>query len=142
MKLTNQKVITMLALGGLLAFSPATKADDTNAPTAPPAAAPVAHRHRVDFAKELNLTPDQAPKFKAALESLNQKSRAVSHDTSLSAADKHAQIKAIREESNETIKGILTPDQYEKWLKIEPGAKHAHPAAPAPAATPTPPPAQ
>jgi Spy/CpxP family protein refolding chaperone len=139
MKLTNQKIITVLALGGLLAFSPAALADDTNAPTPPPAAAPAAH-HRADYAKLLDLTADQQPKFKAARESAAQQTKAVHQDASLSPEEKRAKLKTIREQTNETLKGILTPEQYTKWLTIEPGVKHPHPTAPA--ATPTPPAAQ
>jgi hypothetical protein len=143
MKLTNQKIITLLALGGLLAFSPATKADDTNAPTPPPSGVPVVHRHGPDYAKQLDLTADQQPKFKAAMETMMQQTKAVRQDTSLAPEDKRAKMKAIREQTNETLKSILTPEQYEKWLKIEPGAHHARPT-PQPAATPaaTPPAAQ
>jgi Spy/CpxP family protein refolding chaperone len=134
MKLTNQKIITVLALGGLLAFSSAAMADDTNAPATPPAATPAVH-HRIDFAKQLDLTADQQPKFKAALESMNQQLKELRQDASLTAEDKHAKVKTIREQTNESIKGILTPEQYEKWLTIQPGVKHPHPA---PAATPAP----
>jgi len=130
MKLTNQKIITVLALGGLLAFSPASRADDTNAPTPPASGAPANHVRGGNYAKQLDLTADQQPKFKAAYESRLQQFKALSQDTTLTPEDRKAKRKAIVAESNEAIKAILTPEQYEKWLKIEPGVHHPHPTPP------------
>jgi Spy/CpxP family protein refolding chaperone len=129
-------MITLLALGGLLAFSPTLPAQETNAPATPPTATTPAPRPRgfENIAKQLDLTPDQQPKVKAAFETLSQKMRDL---RGLAPEDRRAKAKAIREEANETLKTILTPEQYAKWLKLGPGAQRAHPAA-APA---TPPPA-
>jgi Spy/CpxP family protein refolding chaperone len=130
MKLINQKIITVLALGGFLAFSPTSRAQDTNAPTPPASGAPANHVRGGNYVKQLDLTADQQPKFKTALESMMQQTKAVRQDTSLTPEDKRAKLKAIREQTNESLKSILTPEQYEKWLKMAPGVRHPRPTPP------------
>lgn len=131
MKLNNSKILTLLALGGLLTLSPALKADDTNSTATTPPAAGSQEKHggRGGFQaqiKSLDLTPDQQPKFKAALQAMTQKLKDLRQDTGLTPADRRAKVKEIRQETNETMKTILTPEQYEKWLKIGPGAERSH----------------
>jgi Spy/CpxP family protein refolding chaperone len=140
MKLNHTKIITLLAMGGMLALTPALTAQETNAPATPPAAGERAMHARglQGQLKQLDLTPEQQPKVKAALEGMTQKIKDLRADTGLTPEDRRSKMKEIREQTNETMKTILTPEQYEKWLTIGPGAKHKHPAA-APTAPATPP---
>lgn len=131
MKLNKTNIITLLALGGLLALSPALRADDTNSVSATPPATEGHAKHAARGGmkaeiKKLDLTPEQQPKFKAALQDMAKKLKDLRADTSLTPADRRAKVKEIRQETNETMKTILTPEQYEKWLKMSAGAKRAH----------------
>ena len=131
MKLKHTTIL-LLALGGMVAFGPALSAQDTNTPAPlPPGAVPAPHvRGFAGIAQQLDLTPDQQPKVKAAFESMMKKMRDVRQNTDLTPDDRRAQIKTIRDETNETLKGILTPEQYAKWLKLHPGQRSRPAAAP------------
>lgn len=69
-------------------------------------------------AKELNLTAEQKEQLKPLLQQELQQARAIRQDATLSAADKRAKLKALREEMAPKMKQILTPEQLAKWQKM------------------------
>jgi len=140
MKITKPLMITALVAGNLLVWDLALHAQDaTNAPPpAPPAGGPPpggppggpGMRGRPNFdmiAQQLNLTDDQKPKFRSIMESRTQKIRDLRQDpatASLSPEDRAAKMKAIQDESEAQMKGLLTPEQFDKWQKMpQPGMR-------------------
>jgi Spy/CpxP family protein refolding chaperone len=73
--------------------------------------------------EQLNLTPDQKSKVQAIMEAQRQKMSAVRQDTSLSPEDRRAKMKATRDDMNTQFKAVLTPEQFDKWEKGQPGTR-------------------
>ena len=87
------------------------------------------------IAKDLDLSDEQKPKFKAVMEDVRKQMTDLHADTSLSQTDKRAKGKAIREATNNKMKEILTPEQYEKYLKLAPSGPRNRSGAGTPPAT-------
>lgn len=124
MKASKMTLIAVLAVGSLLALSPALTAAETNTPpsTPPPGGPGMRGRPSPDMlAQQLKLSDDQKPKFKAALDEQLQKMRDLRQDQSLSQDDRRAKMRSIREDTNKKMKTILTDEQYAKWEKMGPG---------------------
>jgi Spy/CpxP family protein refolding chaperone len=125
MKANKTMLIAALAVGSLLVWSPALRADDsTNTPpSTPPAGAPPAGQPpRGGFeriAEQLNLTADQKPKVQSIMEAQRQKVRDLRQDTSLTAEDRKAKIKAVQEDTATQMKAVLTADQFQKWQDMQ-----------------------
>jgi len=68
--------------------------------------------------KTLDLTDDQKPKVKAALDAQQTKIKALREDSSLSQDDRRAKLKTIREETSADLKKVLTDEQYAKYEKL------------------------
>ena len=131
MKLTKTITLAALVAAGLLAGT-ALQAQD--APKDKPASAQTGpgQRGRPDFAKALNLTEDQKPKFKEIMQGTMEKRRALNQDASLTPEEKKAKAKAIQEETTKQMKALLTEEQFAKWEKLSqrprPGAGGPPPA--------------
>ncbi|MEI9962385.1 MAG: hypothetical protein WDM76_14990 [Limisphaerales bacterium] len=125
MKLTKTSLIAALAVGALLACSSTLLAQETNTP--PAGAPPAGGIKRPDFAKELNLTEDQKPKFDAIIKESMQKRRDLRSDTALTPEEKRTKAKAIQEGANKQLKELLTAEQFAKWEKISPGFRRNGP---------------
>lgn len=123
MKLNKTLAIAALMAGGLIAASTLQAQDSGNTPPAGehhggPGGPGGMHRPNADMiAKELGLTDDQKTQLKAALEDTMAKMKALHDDTSLSADDKKAKMKEIRDANQAKMKEILTPEQFAKWQK-------------------------
>ena len=120
MKANKTMLIAELAVGSLLVWSPALRAGDTNTPpSTPPAGAPPAGRPPGGgferMVEQLNLTADQKPKVQAIMDTQMQKMRDLRQDTSLTAEDRKAKMKTIREDIATQMKAVLTPEQFQKW---------------------------
>lgn len=130
MKLNKTLLVAGLMAGSLFAGNLALPAQDsTNAPQ------PTVQRGRFNLeliSKQLDLTDDQKPKVKVVVDELQQKTRELRQDPSLSQEDRRAKNKELREAANAKLKDILTADQYAKWLKFAPAGRR-------PAGSPTPP---
>jgi len=113
--MTKTLALAALVAGSLFAGSTLQAQDSTNTP---PAGAP-GMRARQDFAKELNLTDAQKPKFKEIMQGAMEKRKALREDTSLSAEDKKAKAKELREGMQAKMKEILTPEQLTKWQAMQ-----------------------
>src|ERR1700733_11329480 len=87
-----------------------------------------------DLTTSLNLTADQQAKIKPILTDESAKIHAAKKSSTGSADDSKAKNKVIRDDANQQIRALLTPDQrtiFDAPTK-KPGGKN-----PAPAATPT-----
>jgi len=139
MKSTKTMLIAALAAGALLACGSSLLAQDsTNTPPAgaPPAGGPPGGGMRgrgpslEQLSKALDLTDDQKPKVKAALDDQMQKMTDLRKDpdfAGLSREDKMAKMKPIRDELTAKMKEILTPDQFAKFEKMGPGMRGNRP---------------
>src|SRR5271154_5642775 len=127
MKLNKTLALAALVAGSLLAGSAAVQAQDsttvtplTNAPTANGGMRPRGMMNMDRLVKELALTDEQKTNVQAALDDQRKQMGEVRSDDSLSQPDKRAKYKEIRDGLNAKLKDILTPEQYDKWLKIAP----------------------
>jgi Spy/CpxP family protein refolding chaperone len=75
--------------------------------------------------KDLNLTDDQVASLKKSHEDMAQKFKAIRDDKSLSEDQKKAQLKDLREQQQNSLKSILTPDQLQK-LQQEKQERKSH----------------
>ncbi len=137
MKLTKTSLIASLAVVALLACSSSLLAQETNTP--PAGAPPVGGMKRPDFAKELNLTEDQKPKFEAIVKESMQKRRELRSDTALTPEEKRTKAKAIQEDAAKQLKELLTAEQFAKWEKMTAGIRRNGPPGGGPGAGGPPP---
>ena len=111
-------LIAALALGGLLAFSTIAMAADADTKAARKAGK---NRFSVEqrlekMSTDLKLTDEQKPKVKTVLEETSksmQGLREVPQD------ERRAKMQSIREKEVTKLKEILTPDQMEKYKKVQ-----------------------
>ena len=141
MKLNKTLALVALVGGGLLAGTVLQAQDSTNTPPAGEhhggagmRKAPTVDQMVDRMAKELNLTDDQKPKVKAALEERNQAARKLNQESGLSPEDHRAKMKEIQEAFVAKMKTILTTEQFDKWHKNMPHPRgpQAHGDKPAP----------
>lgn len=116
-------LIAALALGGLLACSTLANAQDTSAnkdaTKGGKKGGPTVEQQMERLTTDLTLTDEQKPKVKAVLEDSWKKRQAISSDTSLDRQQMREKMQPIRDEQNKKMKEILTPDQMEKYTKIQ-----------------------
>ena len=143
MKLNKHIALIALVAGGLLAGS-ALQAQDApkDKPPGPPAGGPggpggMRAPNPEKLAETLGLSEEQKPKFKTAMEERQKKSSELRADTSLAQEDRRAKRKEIMDASNAKIKEILTPEQYDKFIKMTPGPRNRPAAPPAGGEKPT-----
>jgi Spy/CpxP family protein refolding chaperone len=116
-------LLAVLALGGLVAFTPATtQAQDDKTPPARKPGGPggpgqrMTPKERLDkMTEDLKLTDEQKPKVEAILKDQSEKMKALRDDTSLTREDRGPKMKEIMDDSSKKIKAILTPEQQTKY---------------------------
>jgi Spy/CpxP family protein refolding chaperone len=127
MKITKPLIITALVAGNLLAWGLVLQAQDaTNTPPATrPAGPPPGPRGGMrggptleQLTTALNLTDDQKPKVKAALDTRDQKMTDLRADTTLSQEDRRTKMQAIRQDMSDQMKAVLTTEQFAKWQQM------------------------
>ena len=119
-----------LALTGTAAF--AQQAQPTLPENSSPNAnAPYHHQHHHApnpqkqaemISKKLNLSADQTAKLTPILTDRAQKFQALMQDQSLTPDQRHAQMKAIHESTEQQLATVLTPDQLQQLKSM----KHGH----------------
>lgn len=119
-----------LALTGTAAF--AQQAQPTLPENSSPNAnAPYHHQHHHApnpqrqaemISKKLNLSADQTAKLTPILTDRAQKFQALMQDQSLTPDQRHAQMKAIHESTEQQLATVLTPDQMQQLKSM----KHGH----------------
>ena len=135
MKTSKISLIAALIAGVMFAYSPAASAQaakDTNAPPRGEGRLQAMKERHNKMAEELNLTADQKTKFEAAMKEQGEKMRAL-RNPNATPEERKAKRKAGQEELSKKMKGILTPEQFAKWEKMQqsrPGGP-GHPGGPA-----------
>jgi Spy/CpxP family protein refolding chaperone len=121
-----KRSIACFALSTCLGFAMyAAPQDQAPAAPAPSAQSQGARQFNPDrqvhaMAKRLNLTADQQQQILPILTDRNQQMQSIRNDSSLSPQDRHAKMAAVREDSQNKIKALLTPDQktaYDQMLQ-------------------------
>ena len=106
-------------------------------PTNVPGGRPLV-RDRVEaLASSLKLTDEQKEKVRPVLDAETKQIGELLKQADVSSADKRAKRMVIRQETNAKLKGILTPEQYERYTK----PLQARPMSPGIGNNPNPPPA-
>ncbi len=116
MKAFKFTLIAALVLGGLLSGVTLAGAQDAKEAQKSPKGPILGQR----MAAELKLTDEQKPKFNTILEERAGKYRELRAQTSLNQDQRLEKIKAIQDETNQKMKAVLMPEQYEKWVKMQP----------------------
>ena len=130
MKRTLLSTALSLALAGTAAF--AQQAQPTLPENSTPNAnAPYHHQHHHApnpqkqaemISKKLNLSADQTAKLTPILTDRAQKFQALMQDQSLTPDQRHAQMKAIHENTEQQLATVLSPDQLQQLKSM----RHGH----------------
>lgn len=95
------------------------------------------------LSKRLNLSADQTAKLEPILADRDQKFQALRENTSLTPDQRHEQMKAIHQSTEQQLATVLTPDQLQQLKTMRHGRRgfgpHG-PKGPTGEAQPTPPP--
>lgn len=116
------------ALTGTAAF--AQQAQPTLPETPPNANAPFHHGHHAPnpqrqaerISKQLNLSADQTAKLTPIFADRDQKFQALMQDQSLTPQQRHQQMKAIHQSTEQQLATVLTPDQLQQFKAM----RHNH----------------
>ena len=138
-------LISGLMADNALAQAPAEKKPEAK-PAAPgaPGARPAMRDRSEMLAKRLNLNDDQKSKAKEILDEEMKKMMELRTTKGLTAQERQAKYKELRESTTGKMKDVLTPEQFQQYTKMfTPPAMGSRPnAAPGagakPAATPAP----
>lgn len=94
-----------------------------------------AGRHEADpnkevqhLTKKLNLTADQQNQILPILTSRQQQMEGIRNDSSLSAQDRRAKFRAVREDSDSKIRAVLNDDQKKTYDQMQQQMRERHEA--------------
>jgi Spy/CpxP family protein refolding chaperone len=120
-EMRTRKITTLMALAvcAALAFGPRAFAKGSHSH---------ADKMLAKLSKQLNLTDDQKVKIKPILEDQDSQLSALKTDKTLTKQQRHDRTAEIRNDTQEKITPILTPDQQQKWEAMK--AKHSKSKAP------------
>lgn len=121
MKKPHIALLGALGLGAIFAFAPLANAADQQPPAARGQRGIQGARNQEfmkKMAEELKLTDEQKKKIEETSKAQMAKMQKLRQDTSLSQAERRAEMTKIREENTKKMKEILTKDQYEKYQKM------------------------
>jgi Spy/CpxP family protein refolding chaperone len=125
MKTTKFSAMVAITLAGLVTLAPMARAQDNKSPDSKPKTdAPQRPRggnqkERLNkMAEDLGLNADQKDKFQAAMKEQADKRSELQKDTALSQEDRRTKMGEIRKNTTAKVKEILTPEQFEKWQKL------------------------
>ena len=79
------------------------------------------HKVAAKMSQKLNLTPDQTARIEPLIAARQQKMSALRADTSLTPDARKQQFRAIHQESERQLAGILTPDQLQQLKAMHHG---------------------
>jgi Spy/CpxP family protein refolding chaperone len=106
----KKQVIAALVLGALVAFSPATQAQEKKR-------GPDAAEQFKQLTELLALTAEQKPKIEALVKEQGEKMRAIFADSNTPQEDRRKKMTEMRTEFTGKIKAVLTKEQGEKYDK-------------------------
>ena len=115
MRILKTGLIAALAIGGLVALTNVASAQDANK-EGKKGRYQTPEQRLEALTKELNLTDAQKPKVKAVLEDGAKKREEIRN---ADPSERREKARALIEEQNKKLKEILTPEQYEKFRKLE-----------------------
>jgi periplasmic protein CpxP/Spy len=93
----------------------------TNPPAAPSgntAECPKGKHQGGKLAQALGLSDEQKAKVAPILEKAKSDTKAIKADESLTKKQKHEQIEAIRQATQQQLQAVLTPEQFQKFQEI------------------------
>ena len=110
-------LIAVMALGGLVAFSMLATAQEAGKDTKKGGKRgfPSVEQQMERMTTQLNLTDDQKPKVKAALEAQDKKMKELRKEGNTPTRE---QFQEVRKETQKKMKEILTEDQYKKYEEM------------------------
>jgi periplasmic protein CpxP/Spy len=126
-----RKQICSLALSSLFALGVAIAAPQSSAPAQDQAApqqkgewaghhgAPDPNREVQHLTRKLNLTADQQTQILPILTARQQQMESIRNDSSLSQQDRHAKMRAAREDSDTKIRAVLNDDQKKTYDQMQ-----------------------
>ncbi|MDD5260252.1 MAG: hypothetical protein PHD76_00220 [Methylacidiphilales bacterium] len=76
-------------------------------------------KHIEKMKADLQLTDDQVAKLKDIFQSHKGDAEKIKQDTVLTKEEKRKQLQQLKEQVDNQINGILTPDQQKKWADIK-----------------------
>lgn len=112
----NKTSILALALGSIIAFSPAAQAQDKKAEGR---GRQSVEARMKQLSEALKLTDEQKTKLEPILKEEGEKFRAIFEDTNSSREEKGKKMQDIRKDLSAKVKAVLTPEQAEKYEKIQ-----------------------
>ena len=119
-----------LALTGTAAFAqqaqptlPENSSPNATAPHHHGHHAPNPQRQAEFISKKLNLSADQTAKLTPILADRAQKTQALFQDQSLTPDQRHAQMKAIHENTEQQLATVLSPDQLQQLKSMRHGRR-------------------
>lgn len=129
-----KRILFSTALAVALAATPAFCQQSAQPPandTTTQAAAQPGHRHhKMDpqkaaqrIGKKLNLTADQTAKLEPILASQQQKLAELRSNTSLTPDQRREQFRAIHQDTQSQLSGVLTPDQMQQLRSMRHGPR-------------------
>jgi Spy/CpxP family protein refolding chaperone len=113
-------ILTAVLLCSALSLSPVARAAEKPAGDKAGGDRAAKMRERMqEMTEKLGLNESQKEKFRGVWQERMEKSKEIFGDSNLSQEQKMEKMKAIRDEYEPKIKAILTPEQAEKWQKMQ-----------------------
>jgi len=112
----KQSSLLAIALGGIIALSPAAQAQDKKAEGR---ARPSVEERLKQLSEALKLTDEQKTQLAPILKEEGEKLRAIFEDTKSSREEKGKKMQEARKDLTAKVKAVLTPEQAEKYEKIQ-----------------------
>ena len=108
----KKQIIAAIVLGALVAFSPATQAQEKKGK------GPSVEDQIKQLTELLVLTAEQKPKVEALVKEQGEKLRAIFADQNTPQEDRRKKMTELRTELSGKIKAVLTKEQGEKYDKF------------------------
>lgn len=118
-------LITALAVGGLLVWSPVLHANDSanTPPSTPPVSGPTTGQpSRGGFermAERLKLSGKQRSQVQEAIAAQTEQMNELMQNTNLAGGDRNAKIKAIHKNTAAQMATVLNTDQFQQWQNMQ-----------------------
>jgi protein CpxP len=122
MKITKFSLVALIALGGLLAFSPVAQAQEKKADAQQEKGKGKGPDQLAQMTELLKLTADQQAKLKPIIEARAKKMAAIREATT-DQAERRAKTQELQPAFTADVKKILTPEQFDTWEKDQASKK-------------------